>query len=449
VKPNEKYPKVLMVGKNCFCREQGCGITMTNLFKGWAKDRIAVLTYEEDSCEDDICDQSYLLGFDEIRMIWPFSLFQNKAISGVVGSSINKVRQKSVRDWRKGNLYLLLKKNVIKVVRFLGLYPLLFEIRISKKLLRFIDEYNPDIVHSRLANRILINFVDKLYCARKIPIVLHIEDDWPRVIGQEGVFQFFVKRKINKEFRNLLNKASGLMGISQEMCDEYKKRYGRIFLPFSNPVESEKWLGYSKTNWSTEKTFRILYAGRIGRVNAPGILDLCKAIEKFKDMGLDVRLDIYSKDTNFVNSRKNKIPDNVNINNPLPHEEMPHLLASYDLLFLPLGFKRADIILTQYSMPTKISEYMISGTPILVYASSKTALYKYAKAEKSAYLVSERNIDKLSSAIKELYLNEQVRQSLGEKAKETAIKNHDATKVRSNFRKALITMYQCKENDKV
>jgi len=92
---------------------------------------------------------------------------------------------------------------------------------------------------------------------------------------------------------------------------------------------------------------------------------------------------------------------------------------------------------------------MISGTPILVYASSKTALYKYAKAEKSAYLVSERNIDKLSSAIKELYLNEQVHQSLGEKAKETAIKNHDATKVRSNFRKALITMYQCKENDKV
>ena len=434
---SKKYPKVLMVGRNYFCREEGCGVTMANLFKGWPKDRIAVVTYEIDPCEEEICNRSYLLGFDEIRMIWPFSLFQNKVISGIITSYKGERKEKPACSFRKKSLYLVLKKIIITFFSFLSLYPLLVEIRISHKLLKFIDEYNPNIIYSQLANPVVISLVSSLHHARKVPIVLYIQDDWPKVIGKMGIFQFFLSRKFDREFRNLINKASVLIGISTAMCGEYKKRYGREFLPFSNPIETEKWLVYSKTNWQAGSPFKILYAGRIGRVNTQAIFDLCQAIRKLKSRGLDLRLEIYSKDVDFAKAKKNKISDVANINNPLAHEEMPRLLASQDLLFLPLDFGRKNILYTQYSMSTKISEYMISGTPILIYASPKTALYKYAEAEKFAHLVSERSIDKLLEAIKDLYVNEDLRESYGKKAKEVAIKNHDATIVRSNFRKAL------------
>ena len=437
-----------MVGRYYFCKEGGCGVTMTNLFKGWPRDRIAIATYRVDPCEDKVCRHSYMLGSDEISMVWPFSLFQKKISSGIITSYSNKGEQNSAEGCKKKGVYTFLKKNIIKIVHLLGLYPLLVEVKISKKLLKFIDEYKPDIVYSQPANRVLIQLINKLNVARAIPTVFYIQDNWPETIGKEGIFSFFVRRNIDKELRGLINKASGLMGISQGMCDEYEKRYGRVFLPFSNPIESERWLAYSKINWQVSGPFKILYAGRIYKANTQGILDLCKVIGRLKDRGLDIRLDIYSKDADFGGSKKSKILDGVNINNPLAHEEMPRLLANYDLLFLPLDFNKANILLTQYSIPTKISEYMVSGTPILVYASPRTALYKYVKAEKSACLVSERNIEKLLEAVKGMYSNEQLRKSYGERAKEVAVKNHDAIAVRNNFRKLLIKASQSLQESK-
>jgi glycosyltransferase involved in cell wall biosynthesis len=125
------------------------------------------------------------------------------------------------------------------------------------------------------------------------------------------------------------------------------------------------------------------------------------------------------------------------LNYAISHEEMPHLFAAYDLLFLPLGFCEKDILFAKYSMPTKISEYMISGTPILAYASEKTALHKYVQSGQFAYLLSERSIDKLFFAVKELHTRKDLRESYGKRAKKEAIRSHNADTVRENFREAL------------
>lgn len=68
------FPKVLILNQP-FNNVSGGGITLSNLFKGWEKDHLAVVclgTLFNDKTRIDICDQYYQLG--EKEHIWKFPL---------------------------------------------------------------------------------------------------------------------------------------------------------------------------------------------------------------------------------------------------------------------------------------------------------------------------------------------------------------------------------------
>ena len=69
---------------------------------------------------------------------------------------------------------------------------------------------------------------------------------------------------------------------------------------------------------------------------------------------------------------------------------VPHLLAQSDLLLLPYNFDARSARYIRLSLPTKAPAYMISGTPVLVYAPADVATARYATREEWAYVVSEQ-----------------------------------------------------------
>jgi len=78
------YPKVLIFGQP-FNDYSGGGITLTNLFKGWPKDKIAV-TYIGHGLENvttDVCGTYYQLGKEEHKWKFPFNLMQREFPSGL------------------------------------------------------------------------------------------------------------------------------------------------------------------------------------------------------------------------------------------------------------------------------------------------------------------------------------------------------------------------------
>jgi glycosyltransferase involved in cell wall biosynthesis len=119
-----------------------------------------------------------------------------------------------------------------------------------------------------------------------------------------------------------------------------------------------------------------------------------------------------------------------------PHYKMPQIFNKADILILSLDFSEQSIKFTKYSMPTKASEYMASGTPILLYASSETAIANHALNHKWAYVVSEKNKTVLEKAIIDLYKKKELRMLLGTTAKEFAQKQYDGNYVRAQFRRA-------------
>jgi len=88
-------------------------------------------------------------------------------------------------------------------------------------------------------------------------------------------------------------------------------------------------------------------------------------------------------------------------------------------------------------MPTKVPEYMATGIPVLVLADESTALYKYAKNEEWAFLLSNDNEKVIVDILIEIYNNEYLRDQISQKALEIVQKNHDVIRVRSNFKELL------------
>ena len=69
--PND-YPRVLIVGER-FESMTGGGITLTQLFRGWPPDRIAVLSDYASFPQNEVCGNYYYVGSSEEQWIWPLS----------------------------------------------------------------------------------------------------------------------------------------------------------------------------------------------------------------------------------------------------------------------------------------------------------------------------------------------------------------------------------------
>jgi hypothetical protein len=264
-------------------------------------------------------------------------------------------------------------------------------------------------------------------------------DDWPTTLYSDKLLSPYLRRRLAKEFRELLAGASGFFGISEKMCNAYEKRYLCPCLPFHNPLDLDRWPDTLKTDWKAHIPFRIMYRGHLGMGIQESLLDLCDAVCGLYQAGRAVQLEITL--TPYCDERTRKAferPGCVTIQNTIPYREIPVSLAGADLLVLAYDFDSRAIDINRYSMPTRTPEFMVSGTPVLIYAPSELAVTEYARREKWAEVVTESNKAKLTQALIRLMDHERLREMLGRRARELAVQNHDAAHVREAFRQALV-----------
>jgi len=431
------YPKILIIGDS-FDNKSGGGITLTNLFKGWKKENIAVASINFKEIDTTVCEKYYRLGSLESKIKFPVNKIGKKSFieSGPISITENKVSEPIINDKKKPGIKYYIQLVYWYITDIIGLEHYSNRLVISDDFRSWVKEFNPDFVYCQLSTLETIRFINDIHFQLNIPFAIHFMDDWPITITnkQKGIFKLYWQKVIDSELRHLLSSASILMSISEAMSEAYYNRYGLKFIPFHNPIALEEWLPYSKNDWSLNETFRILYTGRLGTANNKSILTISKIVSNLYHSNIKIKLDIYSPAASTERAGHYLDYDGVEVKPPLPYKSMPELLSSYDLLLLPLDFDEEGINFAKYSMPTKTSEYMISGTPILVFASMFTALAKYASKEGWAYLVTNNDDTTLLNALNELRTNEHLRMNLAKKAIEVAIRNEDATIVRENFR---------------
>lgn len=427
-------PKVLIIGQP-FNNNSGGGITQANLFTGWDKDKLAVVctAHMFNNLNSEICDTYYLLGNEEYKWMFPFNLLQRKVSSG--GIKINNIQsEKSAQPETVSFRSKLINNYFYPFLEYIGLIHCISEIKMSDKLCKWIQEYKPDVIYAQASSRESVLFCSLMHSYINKPMIFHVMDDWPSTISQKGPFKNYWHKRIDKELRILINKCAVLLSISHDMADEYKKRYGKNFTTFHNPIVIEFWKSHQRTTYDLKDSPEILYAGRIG----PGI----QSCLEFMAKAVDHTNSKFKKSVRFILQTKDK-PDWIGNykcvhHKPLvPYSDLPKVFGEADFLYLPYDFSEASIKFIKYSMPTKAPEYMMSGTPVIIFAPAETALVKDAQRGNWAKVITENDIDVLSETINQLLCDKELRKKITANAIQIAEHNYNSVKIRNNFKEII------------
>jgi hypothetical protein len=431
---SKQYPKILIVNET-FKSNTGGGITLSNLFKGWSKECLANALDAKDISEihsDDICNNFYSIGSDEKKTIKIFSFLQIKYKSGpYIFQSIKSKSQESNNNKIRKQLVDIF----FDLLHFLGLYHTLYQYRPSEEFKLWVQTFKPDFIYTQLSTRESIQFAKELMKFSNAKLCIHMMDDWPSTISKKGLLNNYWCKKIDIEFRELLQNTTILMSISYGMTKAYFKRYGKEFIPFHNPIEINDWLPHSKSVLTINNSeIKILYAGRIGLGSSTSLLSVAAAIEELKNEGVPLTFQIQTTTKDHLIIDKLKTFSSVHFNQEVKYTQLPSIFSSVDILLLPIDFNKKGIQFLKYSMPTKVSEFMISGTPILLFCHPEVTLLNHAEKYQWAHIVSVDNIMVLKMQIMELLTNLDLREKLSTTAIEYATSNYSSVNVRESFK---------------
>ena len=433
------YPRVLVVSSSNFNQYTGAGILLTNLFKGWPISNIAIIHKDDFSNNESLCNRTYKLSFKDYS--FPLSILA--CIEKKIGKIENFNEEYSVKSARKisapANTKVKLRTIYEKVNGVIGGPEIYSKYVVSQQLMDWINQFNPQILYCHVSSLMNIRFVSKIQKSLKIPLCIHIMDDFFNVRYSTGFFSAKLKVKFYNEFKSLLLQTSLRMGIGRKMCDAYEKKFGFSFEPFSNAVDPASWLKYNHKNKTKSGKFKIVYAGTINTKNVSNLKVLSEIAEQINNEKNNCEFEIrtFNPRVELYRPILERKPSVTIAEVPGDDKDMISLLRKADLLFLPVDFTNVSIERMRFSIFAKLPAYMMSGTPILVYGPPDVASIEYAIEEKWAYVVAIQDKIALKKAINKLVSDPGLREKLGRRAQEIGLRDFDANKIRKRFSEEL------------
>lgn len=129
----------------------------------------------------------------------------------------------------------------------------------------------------------------------------------------------------------------------------------------------------------------------------------------------------HRRETN-IELRKHKLNGQVEKSGQITYDQVPHWLSRCDLLVM----NRTNMIYSHYGFPTKLGEYLATGTPTI--CSKVGEIDKYLEHGVSTYFIEPDNDNALSEAIVNRYQNYEKFNNLGQRGRQVALLNFDYQK---------------------
>lgn len=109
----------------------------------------------------------------------------------------------------------------------------------------------------------------------------------------------------------------------------------------------------------------------------------------------------------------------------VPQSELPKVLSSADILFLPYSFLESSREAVETAFPSKTADYLAAGKPILVFGPRYSSLVRYASEQGFAEIVDEFSPAALARSIQKIVSSPIYRERLAARALEVFSANHD------------------------
>lgn len=408
----ENLPRALILCHEPINRIGGGGVTMGNLFRGWPQDRLAqVWAHHRFEIDTDICPNNLRLSAHTMPG------------SGWVPGTVRQQRE----------LVRRLRPILRPGVRF-----------DYERVRLWVSEFAPEVIYSQATPQPMYTWWLPRWLSRdlKVPLVHHIMDDWPAALEAEWAppFRQVLTPVLRRQLNALFAAAEVNLAICQQMADAFAARYGTTFIPFHNAVDLTDWTTPKQDYGISDDTFRVVYLGALGvEMQLLSLQSFARVVSSLAERGVPISLTVYTGGI-YLEYFRQYLGDLTAVHHggTVARQDLCSRLAAADLLVLPVNFDLRGQISGRYSMPTKVPEYMASGTPVLVYAPGHVPAAQYARESGWGYLVDHEDPGLLENAVTELMNSRALRARLGLRGRELAILNHDAQKVRTRFRNTLL-----------
>jgi len=418
------YPKVLLVGNEPLNFVQGYGITISNLFKTWPVDKL-MCVYNKDIAPDfTICKTQ--IKIDDLSKAR--EKIEERRMPRKIG--INRIDK-----LLKRLISILFMRDTFEIGRFKRYF-------IHNALQRTLIDFKPDIIFCSVTSLKEIYVIVDVYKLLNAPIVLFIVDDWiDNVSISTDIINSYLALKTRKKLSWLINQATLCLGIGNDMCLEYGKRYGVEFIPFQNCPESLMWLRHGRKDWNVSVPFLFIFTGAVYHsCNIESILDFAHAIDSLNSSNKGSYLFEIHTQSNLVFELSQVFANYEGCfvkSIKSDQQYMAKLYGSADALILPFDFNDKAKRASRFSMPTKLPVYLLSGSPIFAYGPSSTVSIKYVEDNKCAFCVMDKvTVEELSKKIELFRNNTLLRESIAKQAQKMG-KQLSAEVVRPKFLKQL------------
>ncbi|HZL59475.1 MAG TPA: glycosyltransferase [Stellaceae bacterium] len=429
---NRDFPRLLFVTPHAFNHVTGGGVAFSNLFRDWPPDRLATVHNDPEPTSYDVCRKYFTLSPAELDLAEPFAMLRHW---------LRKPKhQTSQRPVAGASDVTLVSAAKGIGVRLLG-SGLPERAHLTPALERWIADFKPDVLYTILGSNGMMELVEAIRERFKLPLVVHIMDDWPEASYRHGMLARRERPIMERRLTRLFARAAECLAISPAMAEAYAQRYGRPFRHFQNTIDVGRWRHAAKVNLAVGRPAELLYVGSIfPNAQLQSLVDCAEAVAKLSRDGYPIKLSIATPSGHGDRYRRRlAIDPAIRIEETIADDETFYKrIAAADALLVPVNFDADSIRFIRYSMPAKLPAYMVSGTPILVYGPPDITQVQYAMNEKWGHVVDRRDPAALATGLRAIIEDMALRRRVTAAARETVERHHEAVIVRPAFQSVLM-----------
>lgn len=264
---------------------------------------------------------------------------------------------------------------------------------------KWLEDFKPEAVFISFSNDFFI-FDLAFYVADKfnIPIIASVTDDYIF----NGHFSlnpayWIYRSKYKKTMKKLRERNPFWCFVAPRIEEKYKKEFGvRSQVQY---IASE----YDEKNLVARPSKEIRSVRYFGNLEYGRFDSICDIARAFREIGSDIKVDVYSKDARFIKSKILEKNPNIVTHDQIPYDEVVALSKETDLLLVVEGFRKEDVRTVRYSLSTKVADSLKMGTFVLGYGHKDTGAIDFLKSFDCAIVAS--SYGELKTKLKGLLAN--------------------------------------------
>jgi colanic acid biosynthesis glycosyl transferase WcaI len=276
-------------------------------------------------------------------------------------------------------------------------------------------------------------------------VLLNIQDIHPDLSIESGILSNSTAIKWAKALEKWIYKNSDCISVISEGFRENLKGKGVseakinvipnwVDVNFLRPLQK---VNDVSTRLSLEEKFVVMHAGTITLSSFLCLENVIEVAHRLKDDD-DIIFAIVGegmKKNNLMEKVNNQQLQNVQFIPFQPQADLPYLLASSDVLIVPL-----DIDKSQLSVPSKLSNFMATGRPILGLAHEDSETAKVINESKCGICIRPDNVDEIAKTIVDLKNSKELRETYGNNGRHYAEEHFSKEKVLDIYERLMFSL---------